>query len=85
MCEAPASVPNRELRTPVARKSWNVSAGTRAKSSRNGMATLMLPKRLTMPAAARRGYSASVRLVSEYHAAKRTKLSESSFAEWGKL
>ena len=55
MCMAAASVPKRELRTPVARKSWKVSAGTRAKSSRNGSDTLMLPKRLTIPAAARRG------------------------------
>ncbi len=85
MCEAPASVPNRELMTPVARKSWNVSAGTRAKSRRNGMATFMLPNRLTIPAAARRGYSAAGRGVSEYHAAKRTKLRESILAEWGKL
>ncbi len=55
MCMAAARVPKRELRTPVARKSWNVSAGTCAKSSRKGSDTLMLPKRLTMPTAARRG------------------------------
>jgi hypothetical protein len=85
MCEAPASVPKRELRTPVARKSWNVSAGTRAKSRRKGIATFTLPNRLTTPAAARRGYSAGVSVVSEYHAAKRTKLNESILAEWGKL
>jgi hypothetical protein len=78
-------VPKRELSTPVARNSWNVSAGTRARSSRKGIAMLMLPKRLTIPAPASRGYSATASVVSEYHAAKRTKLSESILAEWGKL
>ena len=55
MCMAAARVPKRELRTPVATKSWKVSAGTRAKSRRKGSDTLMLPNRLTIPAKARRG------------------------------
>jgi hypothetical protein len=45
----------------------------------------MLPKRLTIPTAASRGYSATPSSVSEYQAAKSTKLSESIFAAWGKL
>ena len=52
MCMAAARVPKRELTTPVARKSWNVSEGTRARSSRNGIAEFMLPNRLTIPASA---------------------------------
>ena len=41
---AAANVPNRELMTPVARNNWNVSAGMRNTSSRNGTAALRLPK-----------------------------------------
>src|SRR4029077_14307910 len=47
---AATSDPTRALTTPVARNSWNVSAGIRNWSSRNGTATLRLPKKATSPA-----------------------------------
>ena len=52
VCTAATSDPTRELMTPVARNSWNVSAGIRNRSSRNGTAALRLPKKVTSPASA---------------------------------
>ena len=49
VCTAASSVPKRELMTPVARNSWNVSAGMRNTSSRNGTAALRLPKNVSNP------------------------------------
>ncbi len=53
---AATSDPTRELMTPVARNSWNVSAGMRNWSSRNGTAALRLPKKLRSPVSASCGY-----------------------------
>ena len=55
VCTAAASVPKRELMTPVARNSWNVSAGMRNTSSRNGTAAFRLPKNDMNPVKASRG------------------------------
>ena len=85
MCIAAASVPKRELRTPVARNNWKVPEGTRTRSSRNGMAAFMLPNRLTIPARASWARAGSASSVSEYQAANNTKLSERSLATCGKL
>ena len=52
MWTAASIVPNRALTTPVARYNWNVSAGIRNMSSRNGTATLTLPNRASTPVAA---------------------------------
>ncbi len=49
VCTAASSEPNRGLITPVARNSWNVSAGIRNRSSRNGTAAFRLPKNVSSP------------------------------------
>ena len=62
-----------------------MSAGIRNRSSRNGTATLRLPKNVTSPVSASRGYSASGTAASANHPANRMKLIDSSFPVWGKL
>src|SRR4029453_6095835 len=82
---AATSDPTRELITPVARNSWNVSAGIRNWSSRNGTAAVRLPKKLTRPASAGWGESEGAPAASANHPAKSTKLRERSFPVCGKL
>ena len=77
--------PKRELMTPVARNNWKVSAGMRNRSNRNGTAAVRLPKNVSRPASASRGYSVTGTAASANHPANRMKLIDKSLPVWGKL
>ena len=55
VCIVAAIEPKRLLSTPETTNSWNRSAGSRARSSRKGIAVLMLPKTASRPAPASAG------------------------------
>ena len=82
---AASSEPKRWLMTPVARNSWNVSAGMRNMSSRNGTAALRLPKKVSQPVMANAGYDVNGIVTLANQPANSTKLSDSSLPVWGKL
>ena len=71
--------------TPVARNSWNVSAGMRKASSRKGTAAVRLPKKVSSPVAASTGYDVSGMSTLANQPANSTKLSDSSLPVCGKL
>ena len=86
MCMAAASVPKRELRTPVARNSWKVSAGTRSEVEQERDGHVDAAEQADHPGAGEARVVGQARAaVSEYQAANSTKLSESSLAACGKL
>ena len=60
VCIAAVIEPKRLLRTPETTKSWKWSVGIRTRSSRNGIAVLMLPKTARSPAPPSAGYCGEV-------------------------
>ena len=85
VCIVATSEPKRELRTPDMVKRSNRSAGSRARSSRNGIAALMLPNMLSEPAVARLNHCPSDRSMFENQAAKGTNASDRILPVCGKL
>jgi hypothetical protein len=85
VCIVATSEPKREFRTPDIVNRSNKSAGNRNRSSRNGIAALMLPNMLSEPAVARLSHWPSDRSTFENHAPNGTNASDRILPVCGKL